>query len=292
MGIIKTLINPVKWIKAYRFQKKNAKFDKSSYDLELFLYSKILSNDMLHYGYFEDTSVEPDRISIKDFEDAQIRYAQNIIDQISNVNGKILDVGCGMGGLSAMMLNKGYQVEALTPNKNQKQHIDSKYPNLVCHNMKFEDLIINDKYATIINSESLQYINLNTAFEKIDQLLEKNGRWIVVDYFRTSESAKKPHLQKDFVDEISKRNWKIVFEKDISMNVLPTLKLVSLYANRFFIPLKHFAFEKLRYKKAWIYYLTEDLRISISNKINKEMKTIDPENFLKERKYVFYVVER
>ena len=47
---ISIFLNPVNWFKAYQFHKENANYDKSSYDLELYLYSKILKNDMLHWG--------------------------------------------------------------------------------------------------------------------------------------------------------------------------------------------------------------------------------------------------
>jgi hypothetical protein len=50
MSLITPFFNPMEWVRAYRFNKRNAKFDKSSYDLELFLYSKILNNNMLHWG--------------------------------------------------------------------------------------------------------------------------------------------------------------------------------------------------------------------------------------------------
>ena len=69
-------------------------------------------------------------------------------------------------------------------------------------------------------------------------------------------------------------------------------KFIYMYAERFLIPLKHFAFEKLRYKKAWLYFLTENLRNGIDKKMTKEFAAIDPKKFLNEKKYVMYVVER
>jgi cyclopropane fatty-acyl-phospholipid synthase-like methyltransferase len=96
MSDISPFFNPIEWVSACRFQKKNAKFDKSTYDLELYLYLKILTNNMLHYGYFEDVSVQPETISLKQVEDAQVKYANNIIDQIIAKDAPVLDVGCGM----------------------------------------------------------------------------------------------------------------------------------------------------------------------------------------------------
>lgn len=287
-------LNPISLIKAYFYQKRNSKYDKSNYDLELFLYSKILKNDMLHYGYFEDVNIEPDTISIKQVEDAQLKYAENIIDQIKNQKDSILDVGCGMGGLSALMLQKGLKPEALTPNKNQKAHIDTKYKGLVCHQCKFEDFHSDKKFGTIINSESLQYISLDEAFSNVDKYLLPDGRWIIVDFFRVHAQgiSNSSHLLTDFLQKTKDNNWKIVYEKDITENVLPTMKVVDMYANRFLLPITHYAFEKIRFKKAWIYYMIQDLKDYINKKINKELASVNPDKFASEKRYILFVLER
>ena len=95
MSNITPFLNPFEWFRAYKYHKANAKFDKSQYDLELFLYSRILKNNMLHYGYFEDPDINPEDISLKMVEDAQENYANNIINQIKDEEHMILDVGCG-----------------------------------------------------------------------------------------------------------------------------------------------------------------------------------------------------
>lgn len=287
-------LNPVTLMKAYSYQKKNSKYEKSSYDLELYLYSKILKNDMLHYGYFEDVNIEPEAISIKQVEDAQIKYAENIIEKIKNTKDPVLDVGCGMGGLSALMLQKGLKVEALTPNKNQISHIVNKYKDLTCHLCKFEDFNSDKKFGTIINSESLQYISLDKAFTNVEKYLLPDGRWIIVDFFRVHAEgiSRSSHLLEDFLQKTKDYGWNIVYEKDITANVLPTMKLVDMYANRFLVPMTHYAFEKLRYKKAWIYYLIQDMKDSINKKINKELASVNPEKFANEKKYILFVLER
>ena len=95
-------MNLIKFIKAVFTHKSHI---KSSEDLELMLYSKIIRNDMLHYGYFDDINIKPDCISLKDLEDAQMKYVKIIIEQIQNKEDQILDVGCGMGGLSSILFN-------------------------------------------------------------------------------------------------------------------------------------------------------------------------------------------
>lgn len=294
MSSISGLLNPLKWWKAYQFHQKNKVFDKSSYDLELYLYSQILSNDMLHYGYFKDKDIPADQISFALLEQAQMDYAEKIIASINNKELPVLDVGCGMGGLSNMLQKRGFQVDALTPNANQKAHIDQKYPEITCHQLKFEDFQSNASFGTIINSESLQYIDLKTAFEKVDKLLTSGGRWIVVDYFREHQEGinKSGHLLSDFLGLIDEYGWKVDHREDITENVLPTIKFANMFAERFLVPVKHFALEKLRYKKAWLYFMAQDFREKVDEKVTKEKASIDPEMFLKEKKYLFFAIDK
>ena len=181
-SIIKKILNPIELIRAFKFHKKQKNHKKSSEDLELMLYSKIIRNDMLHYGYFDNPDVEPDSISIKDLENAQMRYVEILIKQISDTGKKVLDVGCGMGGLSNILLEKGFQVESLTPDNNQKNYITSKYKQLKVHHMKFEDFKSESKFNTVINSESLQYIDLDKAFDLVPEILSKNGKLIIIAF--------------------------------------------------------------------------------------------------------------
>ncbi len=288
------LLNPIEWLKAFSFHKKNSKYKKSSYDLELYLYSKMLKNDMLHYGYFEDININPENISIKQLEMAQILYAENIIEYISNRQDPVLDVGCGLGGLSNLIMKNNIEVEALTPNKNQIHHIQNKFKNLTLHNLKFENYKTTKKYGTIINSESLQYIKLHEAFSKANKLILPNGRWIIIDYFRLNKDGvnKSSHLLEDFHEKVREYGWKIKYEKDITNNILPTNRFINMYAERFLIPIQHYAFEKLRYKKAWLYYLTKNIRTFITKKIDKELSAINPDKFINEKKYLFFVLEK
>jgi hypothetical protein len=249
---------------------------------------------MLHYGYFDNPNVSPIELSISDLEKAQTRYAEKIIDHIVDSKNPILDVGCGMGGLSEMIHKKGLHPECLTPNKNQIEFINKTFPQLTTYNCKFEEYQTAKKYGTIINSESLQYIPLKMAFEKVYNITLPQSRWIITDYFRISDSGinTSSHLMSDFLTEIKNSKWRIIYEEDITKNILPTLSYINLYVERFLKPIKHFAYEKLRYKKPKLYYMTTSLRESIDLKINKEVAAIDPNMFLREKKYMMFVLER
>ncbi len=292
--ILLNFINPVVLCKAWLYHRKNSKFNNATSDLELHFYSRILKNDMLHYGYFEDTEIETDSISITALEKAQIKYAQNIIDQIIGIEDLILDIGCGMGGLSNLLSQRGFKVEALTPNENQIKYIQSKYPHIKCYHNKYQNFSTDKKYGTIIHSESLQYIPLKKAFDKAEAIVKSGGTWIISDYFRISDSGinQSSHLLENFIQKTKEYGWEIIHQRDITPNVLPTIKFVHDYAERFLLPIVHFASEKLRYKKAWLYYIIRDGKQFIDQKISKELASIDPVKFKNEKKYMFFVLRK
>lgn len=292
--LISPFFNPVKLVQAWRFHKKTGRYDRTVNDLELKLYSKILHNDMLHLGYFDDVNTPPEFIAIGHIEQAQNRYAEILAEQIIDKDLPVLDVGCGMGGLSKYLLSKGINVEALTPDRNQINYIESMENGPVCHHSRFEDFMTENRYGTVINSESLQYLNIDKTFRKLNHIILPGGRWIISDVFRRHEesSNKSGHRIGDLMCRVKEYGWKIIYERDITPNVLPTLRLLHMYVDRYLVPLSHYAEEKFTYKKAWLYYLTKNIRTAISEKSRKEILAIEPELFLAEKKYMLYVLQK
>jgi hypothetical protein len=62
--------------------------------------------------------------------------------------------------------------------------------------------------------------------------------------------------------------------------------------NRFLKPARHFAYDTLRYKRPKLFFLSEKLRESIDRKIEKELKTVNPDIFKTDRKYVLIVLDK
>ncbi|WP_143735372.1 class I SAM-dependent methyltransferase, partial [Neisseria meningitidis] len=156
-------------------------------DAQLKLYGEILPGGFLHYGYFDNPDTLPQDISLNDIKRAQRRYAELMVEQIVNRDELVLDIGCGMGGMTKMMLDDGLCPVALSPDKNQIRHIKSQYPDVPTIESKFEMMPVKNrpqKYGTLLTAESLQYLDLDKALPLMDELLLPGGRWIACDYFR------------------------------------------------------------------------------------------------------------
>lgn len=82
-----------------------------------------MPGDFLHYGYFKDKGINPRDISLADLYTAQLNYAELIISKIINNSSKVLDVGCGTGGLINLLQKNKYKVVGLTPDRLQIQYI-------------------------------------------------------------------------------------------------------------------------------------------------------------------------
>ena len=78
----------------------------------------------------------------------------------------------------------------------------------------------------------------------------------------------------------------------MTLNALPTLKFAITFIERFLNPLAFFINDKIQYKLPWLFYLTKELRESFSEKSKKELAALDPKEFLNEKKYMLYVLEK
>ena len=70
------------------------------------------------------------------------------------------------------------------------------------------------------------------------------------------------------LENVNKKGWKIVYQKDMTLNALPTLKFAITFINRFLNPLALFIGQKIKYKQGWLFYLTKELRINLNKKSN------------------------
>ncbi len=65
-AFVRTIINPLQLWTAARLQINRKAHRHSFDDAQLALYSKVLPSDFLHFGYFEQTDLKPEDMSLSD----------------------------------------------------------------------------------------------------------------------------------------------------------------------------------------------------------------------------------
>ena len=293
---LKKVIYPWQLWKVIRLESGNKRSERTYDDPQLKLYSEILPGDFLHYGYFDDLTIQPQDISLNSVYRAQLRYAELILEKIADRESPVLDVGCGMGGLVKLMLDRGLHPVALLPEKNQIDYIRTKYPLAPLIQSKFEDIPLQDhlnRYGTIITSESLQYLYLDASLPLMEKLLKPGGRWIACDYFRVGRQREKSgHFWDDFERRILTSGWRFVQQHDITPNVLPTIAYVHMWGDGFARPVLNFAFEKLKTKHPGAHYVLANAIDGLNESLERNLDTVNPETFAANKKYMLLVMER
>jgi cyclopropane fatty-acyl-phospholipid synthase-like methyltransferase len=294
--LLKKIFWPPHVWKAFTAKKNQKNFKRSAEDPQLKLYDQILKTGFLHYGYFDDPTKPAAEISFNDIRRAQIRYAELIIEQICNEKGTVLDVGCGMGGLIGLLLEKNLQPTGITPDRVQINYISKKYPQAKLIHAKFQKMPIDDYkhfFDTVIHSESLQYMGLDKAIKNVLAILKPGGRWIVVDYFRVDEAHEKSgHKWQEFTKKLEENDLEIIYKQDITANIKPTLGFIYMWGNEIGKPIFKFLTSKLEKKHPGKHYLVQEIIEKLSHKIDKNLDIVNPEVFIKDKNYILLSIER
>jgi cyclopropane fatty-acyl-phospholipid synthase-like methyltransferase len=290
------LIHPRHLSQAISLHRNRKKERRVVDDAQLQLYAQILPREYLHFGYFEDPSIAPEDMSLNCLLDAQQRYAEQLIGLVTDRERPVLDIGCGMGVVSAMLESRGFHPVALTPDRYQIAHIKAKYARIPSLHMKFEDIDAQEhkgRYGTLLNSESLQYLKLDRALPLINQLLAPGGRWVICDYFfRTASSKRSPHVLPDFLARVQSSGLAVTFQRDITAHVLPTLRFVHMWAAKFGLPLLEFGTMKLKKKQPAVHHMVEPSLGKFRTFVDEQLKIIDPSVFQERYQYTLLTIER
>jgi len=294
--IIGRVIVPSNWSPLWNCLRRPKVRGKAADDAQLKLYGQLLPSGFLNYGYSDDPTRPPERMSVHDIEQAQLRYATRLADLVADREHRILDSGCGMGGLIGILLQRGLQPTALTPNRTQIKHVRTTYPSVPIIEGKLEQIPLPEyrhAFGTIITSESFQYVNLNEGLAVIEQLLRPGGRWILCDYFRTTDSTNRSgHRWNEFTAALEKNGWRITHQEDITAHVLPTIAFVHMWATRFGLPVAQFATDRLERKRPALHYILQDVILKAREQIQGRLEVVDPVVFAREKKYLTLVIER
>ena len=292
MGALTRLLNVPALIRHLSRNRAGRSVWDPADDLELALYGAVFGNNFLHYGYFPEPPADPESISLADAKQAMDDYASLLVERVQP-GERVLDIGCGMGGLLARLDAAGARPTGLTPNHSHAAHIRSHWPHIPLLEgtlESFDPAQRPERFEAVINSESFQYIALDEGIKRVKAFLAPGGRWIVIDYFRLKTDAKNRsgHLLADFDAAIARHGLEVVERVDVTDNVVPSLAYARVLAERFALPVAHFFSEKFFLRHPFLGYLFQP---SVREKLsNVRLDTLDPEVFRREKRYVLYVL--
>ena len=265
-------------------------------DYSLKLCREVLGLPAFHFGYFAGGH----NLTIEDLKNAQLKYTEKLLSYVPSSAKTILDVGCGTGISTEMLISKGADVECMSPDLYNRQIINEKFKGAVkFHLTKFEEFSAEKKYDLILMSESSQYISLKNLFEKCSSILNKDGCLLISDYFRKEATGyyRNCAVLSRFLDAAGRNGFKIVKDEDITENVLPTLLIGELYYKKFIIPITEalisLANDEIPKTAKVIKFLFRKKIKKIAEDIsNKNPEKLNPEKFRRNLRYMIYLFKK
>ncbi len=206
-------------------------------NLELFVCTRILKLDSLHFGYWENGEA----LTMENVRRAQQRYTEKLIGHIPETVHSVLDVGCGIGDVSRALAQKQFKVTALSPDREHKAYF--KRPDLAAvrfYNKKFEDLDISDTFDLILMSESQNYFDRVEGFRQCTRYLKKGGYLLVCGMFKKNGNPDifkyVGNREEDYIETAAHHGFKLCRHKDITPHVLPTMEFARTQFQEYVVP--------------------------------------------------------
>lgn len=109
--------------------------------------------DHLHWGLFRGVPKRPDGLA-----DAQRVYAEHLLTKLPRGVERVIDVGCGLGGLSRMLAAGGKRVRAVSPRQDHCDRLrDADVPGLEVTCARLQDLAVAEPAEVALFAESFNF---------------------------------------------------------------------------------------------------------------------------------------
>ena len=199
-------------------------------------YLGLTDSPYLHYGYWETLPVPAEELTIGRLRIAQEAYAAKLLDIIPTGTHTVLDVGCGIGGNAAYLLERGFTVEGLAPDPFQRERfLQCTHGQAIFHLTNFENFKATHPYDLILLSESSQYMAAVDIAQGAANILGDGGYLLLADMMRSDPNYKEGmfsncHVVTELHAALVQAGFSLVKSEDISAQIVPT---IDLYVDTF-----------------------------------------------------------
>jgi len=250
---------------------------------------EVLGLERLHYGIW----MPEDELTLENLKEAQVRYEDYLVEKIPKGVQRILDVGSGTGIMTRKLLDKGYDVEGLSPDQHQKE-VFTENLDVPFHHYSFERFTAANTYDCLLMSESAQYVNMEKLFENARQCLKPNGYLMICDYFvlenATGMLSKSGHKYDRFMDLVEQTEFTVVSNEDITDSVTKTLDIAKDVVDRALLSVD-IATEKVRRKSPRISRFVLWMFRKKIEEGKRQIELLDSAEFKKNKTYRFLLLQ-
>lgn len=182
----------------------------------------------LHYGYWTD-DIEP---TIRNLPRAQDQYCRFLLEHIPLSATRILDVGCGAGGVAAKLVERGHKVDCVSPSGFLNSQVRALLGDRVqIHECKYEEFNTAETYDVVLFCESFQYVKMEQGLDNVMAQLRPGGQLVICDFFRIPWDQGSPisggYPIQEFQALIAKYPLRQIEEIDITAQTAPTFSVID-----------------------------------------------------------------
>ncbi len=199
-----------------------ASWDKPELNLELFFCTEVLKLDSLHYGFWE----QEEELDLASIRRAQQRYTETLLKMIPADVHRILDIGCGIGDNARALKARGYEVTAISPDRNHAAYFESEASaGIHFINTGIETFTSREQFDLVLMSESQGYFAMDMGFSQSVRHLRPGGYLLVSGIFKqdAQDGFKGSHFEGEYLRCAGDYQLVKTAYADITDNILPTL---------------------------------------------------------------------
>ena len=225
----------------------------STRELGLVLATRLLKTEDLHYGFWNAELP----VLLSNLPQAQEAYTAHLLSHIPQGVQSVLDVGCGTGHVAQLLLEKGHQVQCVSPSAVLTQLARERLGNEVpIHQCTLQDLILEDRFDLILFSESFQYMPFTASLPKVHGLLKAGGHVLISDFFSLAAPGKSAlrggHKLDQFRQFLASQPFEVLRDLDITEQTAPNLKIIDDWLQDYALPLWESLAWYFRENRPWL----------------------------------------